>query len=140
MVTFVYLFRDKLLQCIVAVRSFLRMLKICWLTVCKLDLSSECLTQLHGVLDHGFNLHWNIPLTSTSEVDFSARRSSWWIGVNTPLSLQTNKQKSPNKKSLSCRKKVERGTLNVPSAFWLRPCFFSITHYSNTNVCQQLEK
>ena len=35
---------------------------LCKLVVCKLDLSREGLTRCHGVLDHGLNLHRNIPL------------------------------------------------------------------------------
>ena len=50
------------LQCIVIMRSFLRLLKLHKLAVCKLDLSRGGLTQCHGVLDHGLFLHRNIPL------------------------------------------------------------------------------
>ena len=50
------------LQCIVIVQSFLRMLKLHKLAVGKLDLSMGGLTQCHVVLDHGLNLHRNIPL------------------------------------------------------------------------------
>ena len=53
-----------LLQCIVVVRSFLRMLKLCKLAVCKLYLSRGGPTWCHGVLDHGLNLHRNIPLNN----------------------------------------------------------------------------
>ena len=53
-----------LLQCIVVVRSFLRMLKLCKLAVRKLYLSKGGHTWSQGVLDHGLNLHWNIPLMS----------------------------------------------------------------------------
>ena len=52
-----------ILQCIVIMRSFLRLLKLCKLVVCKLDLSRRGLTRCHGVLDYGLNLHRNIPLT-----------------------------------------------------------------------------
>ena len=45
-------------------RSFLRLIKLSKLVVCKLDLSRGSPTQFHGVLDHGLNLHWNIPLNS----------------------------------------------------------------------------
>ena len=51
-----------LLQCIVVVRSFLRMLKLCKLAVCKLCLLRGCHTRCKGVLDYGLNLHRNIPL------------------------------------------------------------------------------
>ena len=51
------------MQCIVTVRSFLMLLKLHKLAVGKLDLSGGGLTQCHVVLDHGLNLHWNIPLT-----------------------------------------------------------------------------
>ena len=51
------------LQCIVIVRSFLRLLKLHKLAVGKLDLSRGGLTLCHGVLDHGLNLHRNIPLS-----------------------------------------------------------------------------
>ena len=30
--------------------------------VCKLELSRGVLTRYHGVLGHGLNIHWNIPL------------------------------------------------------------------------------
>ena len=51
-----------LLQCIVVVWSFLRMLKLRKLAVHKLYLSRGCRTQCQGVLEHGLNLHRNIPL------------------------------------------------------------------------------
>ena len=51
------------LQCIVIVRSFLRLLKLHKLVVGKLDLSGGGLTRCQGVLDHGLNLRRNIPLT-----------------------------------------------------------------------------
>ena len=54
-----------LLQCIVVVRSFLRMLKLRKLVVHKLYLSRGGPTWCHGVLEHGLNLHWNIPLKQT---------------------------------------------------------------------------
>ena len=50
------------LQCIVIALSFLRFLKLHKLAVGKLDLSRGGLTRCHGSLDHGLNLHWNIPL------------------------------------------------------------------------------
>ena len=50
------------LQYIIIVWSFLRLLKLRKLSVFKLDLSRGCLTWCHGVLDHGLNLHRNIPL------------------------------------------------------------------------------
>ena len=49
-------------QHIVIVQSFLRLLKLRKLAVGKLDLSMGGLTLCHGVLDHGLNLHRNIPL------------------------------------------------------------------------------
>ena len=52
------------LQCIVIVRSFLRLLKLHKLAVGKLDLSSGGLTRCHSVLDHGLNLRWNIPFNA----------------------------------------------------------------------------
>ena len=51
-----------LLQCIVFVRSFLRLLKLRKLGVCKLYLSRGGSTRCHGVLEHGLNLHRNILL------------------------------------------------------------------------------
>ena len=76
MVNFVYLFRQifdaflmaiytwtHLLQCIVVVWSFLRMLKLLNLAVHKLYLSMGGRTWCQGVLHHGLNLHRNIPLT-----------------------------------------------------------------------------
>ena len=51
-----------LLRSIVVVRPFLRMLKLCKLAVHKLYLSRGGPTWCHGVLDHGLNLHRNIPL------------------------------------------------------------------------------
>ena len=53
-----------LLQCIVVVRLFLRMLKLHKLVVRKLYLSRRGHTLCQGVLDHGLNLHWNIPLNN----------------------------------------------------------------------------
>ena len=49
-----------LLQCIVVLQSFLRMLKLRKLD--KLYLSRGGPTLCHGVLEHGLNLHRNIPL------------------------------------------------------------------------------
>ena len=51
-----------LLQCIVVVRLFLRMLKLRKLAVRKFYLSRGGRTQCQGVLDYGLNLHRNIPL------------------------------------------------------------------------------
>ena len=51
-----------LLQCIVAARSFLRMLKLRKLAVRKLYLPRGGPTWCHGVLEHGLNLHQTIPL------------------------------------------------------------------------------
>ena len=51
-----------LLPCIVVVRSFLRMLKLRKLAVRKLYFSRWGRTRCQSVLDHGLNLHWNIPL------------------------------------------------------------------------------
>ena len=51
-----------LLQCIVVVRSFLRLLKQRKLAVRKLYLSRGGHTQCQGVLDYGLKLHRNIPL------------------------------------------------------------------------------
>ena len=42
---------------------FLRLLKRRKLAVCKLDLSRAGLTQCHSALDHGLNLHRNVPLS-----------------------------------------------------------------------------
>ena len=51
------------LQCVVIMQSFLRLLKLCKLAVCKLYLTRRGrLTWCHGVLDHGLNLQRNIPL------------------------------------------------------------------------------
>ena len=50
------------LQCIVVWQSFLRLLKLDKLEVGKPDLLRGGLTCCHGVLDHGLNLHPNIPL------------------------------------------------------------------------------
>ena len=52
-----------LLQRIVVVRSFLRMLKLRKLAVRKLYLSRGGRTLCQGVLEHGLNLHRNIPLS-----------------------------------------------------------------------------
>ena len=52
-----------LLQCIVVERSFLRMLKLHKLAVRKLYLSRGGPTWCQGVLEHGLNIHWNIPLS-----------------------------------------------------------------------------
>ena len=45
-----------ILQCIIITWSFLRLLKLCKLVVCKLDREGV-------LLDHGLNLNWNIPST-----------------------------------------------------------------------------
>ena len=51
-----------ILQCIV-MQPFQRLINLLRkLAVCKLDLSRGVLL-CHGVLDHGLNLHWNIPLS-----------------------------------------------------------------------------
>ena len=50
----------RILQCIVIMQYFLRLLKLLKLAVYKLDLSS--VTRCYGALDHGLNLHGNIPL------------------------------------------------------------------------------
>ena len=50
-----------LLQRIVVVQSFLRMLKLRKLAVRKLYLSRRGRTWCQGVLDYGLNLHRNIP-------------------------------------------------------------------------------
>ena len=50
-----------ILQCVIIVRSFLRLLKLRKVEVCKLDLSRGGLTRCHSVLDHGLNLNRNIP-------------------------------------------------------------------------------
>ena len=52
-----------LLQCVVVVRSFLRMLKLRKLVVRKLYLSRGC-TRCQGVLERGLNLHRNILLNT----------------------------------------------------------------------------
>ena len=64
------------LQCIVIVLSFLRLLKLHKLAVRKFDLSREVFTQCHGMLDHGLNLHRNIP--SDSEGDQSVIMAAHW--------------------------------------------------------------
>ena len=64
------------LQCIVIVRSFLRLLKLHKLVVGKLNLSRRGLTRCHGVLDHGFNLRWNIPLSKFVGVFLKVRCSA----------------------------------------------------------------
>ena len=46
---------------------FLRLLKLHQLGVCKLDLSRGGLNRCHSVLDHGLNLHRNIPLSGWQE-------------------------------------------------------------------------
>ena len=45
----------RILQCVI-VRSFLRLIKLRKLAVCKLDLLRVGFTRCHGVLDHGLNL------------------------------------------------------------------------------------
>ena len=54
------------LQCIVIVQSFLCLPKLHKRAVGKLDLSRGGLTLCHGVLDHGLNLHRNIPLKGSA--------------------------------------------------------------------------
>ena len=51
----------RILRCIVIVRSSLRLLKLDKLA------GGGGLTQCHGVLDHGLNLHQNIPLIVYNE-------------------------------------------------------------------------
>ena len=51
-----------LLQCVVVVQSFRRMLKLRKIAVFKLYLSRGGPIQCHGVLEPGLNLHRNIPL------------------------------------------------------------------------------
>ena len=46
-----------LLQCIVVLRSFLRMVKLREQALCKLYLLREGPTWCHGVLEHGLNLY-----------------------------------------------------------------------------------
>ena len=58
------LFKKNLLQCIVVVWSFLRLLKLRKLTACKLYLLGGGPTQCHGVLEHRLNLYRIIPLKS----------------------------------------------------------------------------
>ena len=53
-----------LLQCIVVVWSFLRMLKLRKLAVRKLYLSRGGRTRYQGVSDYGLNFYRNIPLIS----------------------------------------------------------------------------
>ena len=50
-------------QCIVIVRSFLRLLKPKLAVYKPWSLGGGGLTRCHGVLDHGLNLHRSIPLT-----------------------------------------------------------------------------
>ena len=61
-----------LLQCIVVGRSFLTMITLRKLVVCKLYLSRGGPTRCHGVLEHGLNLHRNIPL-NTKNAPLKAR-------------------------------------------------------------------
>ena len=56
-----------LLQCIVV----LRMLKLHKLAVRKLYLLRVCPSRCHGVLEHGLNLHRNIPLNCGSHLHHS---------------------------------------------------------------------
>ena len=58
-----------LLQCIVVVWLFLRMLNLRKLAVRKLYLLRGGCTRCQGVLDHGLNLHQNIPL-NLNEIAF----------------------------------------------------------------------
>ena len=60
-----YFYTFHLLQCIVVMWSFLRMLKLCKLAVRKLSLSRGGRTLCQGVSDYGLNLHRNIPLNTT---------------------------------------------------------------------------
>ena len=52
------------LQCIVFVLSFLRLPKLHKVAFRKLDLSRGGLIRCQGVLDHGLNSRWNIPISS----------------------------------------------------------------------------
>ena len=51
------------LQCIVIVRSFLRLIKLHKLAVRKL-------TRCHDLLDYGLNLHQNIPLKKETKTTY----------------------------------------------------------------------
>ena len=64
-------------------RLFLRLLKLCKLAVCKLDLSRGGLTRCHSLLDHGLNLCRNIPLRPSLRKAQSAlicQLSQAWAG------------------------------------------------------------
>ena len=56
----------RILQCTVIMQSFLRLLKLRKLAVCK---QRGSLTRCHHVLDHGLNLNRNIPLFATSYIN-----------------------------------------------------------------------
>ena len=62
------------------------------IAVCKLDLSGGGLTQCHSVLDHGLNLHQNIPLTSIQSIQITTGKShvSSWLN-NTELFKNSQK-------------------------------------------------
>ena len=63
------------------------------IAVCKLDLSrGGGLTQCHSVLDHGLNLHQNIPLTSIQGIQITTGKShvSSWLN-NTELFKNSQK-------------------------------------------------
>ena len=55
------------LQTIAVVRLFLRLQKLRKLAVCKLYLSRGSPTWCHGMLEHGLNLHQNIPLSPATD-------------------------------------------------------------------------
>ena len=76
---------DGSLECSVLLlcNLFLRLLKLRKLAVCKLDLSRGGLTWCQGLLDHGLNLHWNIPLTcwcALWETKFCQEDNNIWLG------------------------------------------------------------
>ena len=59
-------------------RSFLRLLKLHKLAVRELDVSRGGLTQCHGVLDHGLNVHRDISLMKSLSF-FSVFALTVWV-------------------------------------------------------------
>ena len=75
-------FWRRILQRIVIVRSFLRLPKLHKIAVRKLDLLRGDLTRCHGVLDHGLNLHQNIPLKESAVIINPGPHIYMFWGVN----------------------------------------------------------
>ena len=79
--------------------AFSEVAKLRKLAVCKVDLSRGGLTRCHGVLDHGLNLHRNIPL-------ITVKATKWKPSLpllSSPLSCSKWSECVPRSKRLEIR-------------------------------------